>query len=306
MQSNVPLITVGITCFNAENTIARAIESAQKQDWSNFEIVIVDDASTDNSINHIEEIKKRNQCIFLHRHEKNLGVAASRNTIIQNAKGEYIAFFDDDDESLPTRLKKQYERLSQFQQKHPNLPVLCYCHRHVFKDGKQSVFVAAGSQPPEPHGEMVADFLLWDKKKLGYDLQGDFGTGVMMASRALLQRFLFDPQFQRAEDWDIAIRIAMARGYFISVNEALINQYVTETNDKSESIVLNSLLMLLRKNKKHLQKKKMYYAAAAYMHVRFYHYRNQPLKKYLFLILACLLAPGKILGRKIAKKISEK
>ena len=70
-----PLITIGVTCFNAEDTIVRAIESAQKQDWPNFEIVIVDDASTDNSIKIIEEMQREDQRISLHRHDKNQGVA---------------------------------------------------------------------------------------------------------------------------------------------------------------------------------------------------------------------------------------
>ena len=300
--NNSPLITIGVTCFNAEDTITRAIKSAQNQNWPNFEIVIVDDASTDNSIEIIEGMQKQDRRISLHRHHENQGVAAARNTIIQHAKGEYTAFFDDDDESIPERLSKQYHRLSSFEQKHPDKPVLCYCHRYVFKDGKTSIYRSVGSHPPEPHGEMVADFLLWDKKQKGYDLQGDLGTGVMMASRGLLQEFPFDPEFRRAEDWDIAIRIALKGGYFISVDESLVNQYVTETDDKASTVVRDCLLMLLKKNKKYLQERKMYFLAIVYMFVRVYHYRRQFIKKYIFLILACLLAPKKIMLGKIAKK----
>ena len=300
---NSPLITIGVTCFNAEETIARAIRSAQKQEWPNFEIVVVDDASTDNSIKIIEGMQKEDGRIFLHRHRENLGVAAARNTIVEHAKGEYVAFFDDDDESLPERLGKQYERLSQFQREHPGVPVLCYCHRRFFQNGKNSILRGSGACPPEPYGEMVADFLLWDKKEKGHDLRGDLGTGVMMASRGLLQRFPFDPRFRRAEDWDIAVRAALEGGYFISVDEVLINQYATETDDKAEVVVLECLLMLLRKNKKYLQKKRMYFPAIAYMFARFYHFKKRTLRKYIFLMVACVLAPRKIMAVKIAKRI---
>ena len=58
-QAEFPLMTVGISCFNAENTIARAIESAMKQDWCNKEIVIVDDASTDGSAAMLQKIAQQ-------------------------------------------------------------------------------------------------------------------------------------------------------------------------------------------------------------------------------------------------------
>ena len=54
VERKVPLITIGITCFNAENTIANAIKSALNQDWLNFEIIVVDDCSIDNSQNIIK------------------------------------------------------------------------------------------------------------------------------------------------------------------------------------------------------------------------------------------------------------
>ena len=305
MQSTAPspLITIGITCFNAEDTIARAIQSAQNQDWPKFEIVIVDDASTDKSIGIIEKIQKEDGRISLHCHSKNQGLSAARNTIVRHAKGEYVAFFDDDDESLPSRLSKQYQRLSRFQQIHPDKPVLCYCHRHVFKDGPKNFYMAVGARPLEPYGEMVVDFLLWDKRRKGYDLCGDFGDGVMMASRTLLEKFPFDIQFRRGQDWDIAIRVAMKGGYFISVDEVLINQYVTETADKAEALVLGCLLMLLKKNKKYLQKKNMYYAAFFYLHTRFYRARRKLLRACFFLILACLLSPKEIVVGKIGGKL---
>ena len=300
-----PLITIGVTCFNAEDTIVRAIQSAQKQTYPNFEIVIVDDASTDNSIKIIEEMQREDQRISLHRHDKNQGVAAARNSIIEHAKGEYVAFFDDDDESMPSRLSKQYERLSRFQQERPGVPVLCYCHRTYIKPGeKERIFLSAGYRTPEPHGEMVVDFLLWNKQR-GHNLTGDFGSGVMMASHTLLQRFKFDPQFRRTEDWDITIRTALEGGYFVSVDESLVNQYATKTDDKSDAVVLQYLLMLLNKNKKYLKKKNIYYASIAYMHVRFYHDRKHAIKKYLFLTLACLLAPKEILEKNSAKNRDE-
>ena len=80
---NFPLITIGITCFNAQDTIDNAIQSALDQDYPNIEIIVVDDYSTDNSKKVIEDAYKDKINIILH--EKNCGVAVSRNTIINNA-----------------------------------------------------------------------------------------------------------------------------------------------------------------------------------------------------------------------------
>ena len=306
--NNSPLITIGVTCFNAEDTITRAIKSAQNQTYPNFEIVVVDDASTDKSMKVVEKIKEQDQRIFLHRHHENQGVAAARNTIIEKAKGEYIAFFDDDDESIPERLSKQYQRLSQFEQKHPDKPVLCYCHRtHIKPSEQKRVFMVSGCRPPEPHGEMVVDFLLYNKKQRGYSLTGDFGSGVMMASYTLLQRFKFDPQFRRTEDWDIAIRIALEEGYFISIGESLVNQYATEASNKGGGTGLKYRLMILKKYKNYLQQRQMYWTAFFYMHARFYFdvEKNKPMR-YLFLFLASVLSPKKIFFDNIANKLSKR
>ena len=54
-KSSLPLITIGITCYNAEKTIRRAVDSALSQDWPNYEVIVVDDGSTDNSLKILRE-----------------------------------------------------------------------------------------------------------------------------------------------------------------------------------------------------------------------------------------------------------
>ena len=295
--NNSPLITIGVTCFNAEDTIERAIKSAQNQTYPNFEIVIVDDASTDNSMGIVEKIKEQDQRIFLHRHHENQGVAAARNTIIEKAKGEYIAFFDDDDESIPERLSKQYQRLSQFQQERPGVPVLCYCHSRIFENGKERILHESGFCPPEPYGEMVADFLLRDKNRKGYVLQGGFGSGVLMASHTLLQNFKFDPGFRRAEDLDMNVRIALEGAYFISVDKILVKVYVTEAEDKSKTLKFEYYIKTVEKHKNYLSKKKIYHGRILCLRTKLYLMQKKFMKAFFCLILACFLSPKKIAGK---------
>lgn len=307
MTNNVPLITIGITCFNAEDTIARAIESAVKQNWSNFEIIVVDDHSTDNSVKIIEDIQRKEQRIHLYRHKENKGYPSALNTIVEHAQGDYIAFFDDDDDNVTDRLTEQYNRLSQFQKEHTESPILCYAHRRVFIDGeeKQDAFVnAIGAKFPEPHGFMVADFLLWHKKATGY-VWGEFGSCTMMAPKKVLKEFGFDPNFRRSAEWDLAIRVALQDGYFIAVDEALVIQHKTQTSDKAGRKPVDYALMLRRKHKKYLQKNHVYLGAVLQTYSRFHYFRNNAFMSRIYLFLACLASPTKIMKNECIKRLNK-
>ena len=110
-----PLITIGICAYNAQSTIKRAINSAIAQDWSSLEIVVVDDCSSDSTWEKLETIANINNKVRIFRNNKNAGVAVTRNHILAEAKGDFIAFFDDDDESSPDRILRQYERLIDYE-----------------------------------------------------------------------------------------------------------------------------------------------------------------------------------------------
>ena len=304
MIENQPLITIGITCFNAEETIARAIESAGKQDWENLEIIIVDDHSTDSSAKIIKELQQKDKRVRIECHEKNLGYPSALNTIIKHARGEYIAFFDDDDDNETSRIEKQYKRLSDFQESHPGSAVLCYAHRRVFVNGeeKPDAFVnAIGAAAPEPHGPAVADFLLWHKKADGYTW-GEFGSCTMMAPRKTLKKFGFDPNFRRSAEWDLVVRVALDGGYFIAVDEPLVIQHKTQTSDKAGRKPLDYALMLRKKHKGYLKENNVYLGAIFQAYSRFYYFRQKPWKSRLYLLLACLLSPTKIMAQEITKR----
>lgn len=91
--------------YNGEKYIDRAIQSVLHQTYKNFELIIVDDKSTDNTLGEIEKISDSR--IKLIENEKNRGIAYSTNLAIENSNGKYIALLDDDDEAFPERLEKQ-------------------------------------------------------------------------------------------------------------------------------------------------------------------------------------------------------
>jgi len=106
MHSN-PLVSVVIASYNRASLIARAIASVLNQKYRNLEIVIVDDGSTDNTSQ--VALSFNDERIKIFSHEKNKGLAASRNTGIKNSNGEFVTFLDDDDEWLPEKIQRQLE-----------------------------------------------------------------------------------------------------------------------------------------------------------------------------------------------------
>lgn len=102
-----PLISVIIPSYNREVLIIKAIESILHQTYTDFEILVIDDASTDNTKEAIDNLK--NDKIIYYKLDKNSGQCVARNYGIKRAKGEYIAFLDSDDEWLPDKLKLQID-----------------------------------------------------------------------------------------------------------------------------------------------------------------------------------------------------
>jgi len=106
-------ISVIMPAHNASTFIGEAIDSVMLQKRSANELIIIDDASTDNTFEIALEKQKRYATILLERHQSNLGVAAARNHATELASGKYIAFLDADDLWLPHKLEQQCNFMEQ-------------------------------------------------------------------------------------------------------------------------------------------------------------------------------------------------
>lgn len=230
-------ITIGMTCYNAEDTISAAASSALAQDYPDFEIIIIDDVSTDGSWDIIQDMEARfPNKIQAFRNEINLGVAETRNRIIQKAQGAFIAFFDDDDTSSPDRLTQQICRIINYEQNFSQgKPVICHtARRQIYPDGCERIAPTMGCTlgATAPHGHDMAAHILYNKP-LGLD-HGSMPTCSQMA-RASVYRDLggFDKRFRRMEDTEFNIRLARAGGHFIGIAEPLVTQTMTLAVDKN-------------------------------------------------------------------------
>lgn len=102
-----PLVSVITPAYNAERFIGETIESVLKQTYPHWEMIIVDDKSTDRTVEIVESYVKQDSRIKLIQLEKNSGSAVARNTAMDNAKGRYLAFLDSDDLWMEEKLEKQ-------------------------------------------------------------------------------------------------------------------------------------------------------------------------------------------------------
>ena len=95
-MANAPMVSIIVPVYNAEDNIERCLNSIIKQDYSNFELIIVDDGSEDNSLHICKKMALLNKRIQVY-HKSNGGVSSARNLGISKARGEYICFVDADD-----------------------------------------------------------------------------------------------------------------------------------------------------------------------------------------------------------------
>jgi len=107
----MPRVSVIMSVFNREKTVARAIDSILAQTFQDFEFIICDDGSSDSSLSILEQYAQKDSRIVILRNEKNLGLPTSLNRCLEIAQGEYVARMDDDDISYPTRFQKEVDFL---------------------------------------------------------------------------------------------------------------------------------------------------------------------------------------------------
>ncbi|MCY4419372.1 MAG: glycosyltransferase family 2 protein [Cytophagales bacterium] len=124
----IPKVSVIIPCYNAAEYLDRSIQSIRKQSLSQWEMILIDDSSSDATSKLCREYTYQDMRIRYLRHSINQGPSAARNTGIQHAKAPYITLLDAEDEYLPSYLKKSLNILSH----QPNINMV-QCHMIMFK-----------------------------------------------------------------------------------------------------------------------------------------------------------------------------
>lgn len=210
------MISVVIPLYNKENSIATTINSVLIQTFYDFEIVVVDDGSTDNSALVVEKLCDRYRNIHLIK-KHNGGVSSARNTGIRESKGEYIAFLDADDLWHPDYLFE----LNSLIQKFPDVGIYELGYKQIQKEEFLTLTHEENSENI-PYGIVSNP---WDEHAV-------FWTGSSSSSKAaLIEVGLFDERISHGEDLDMWYRLLLYKGGAFS--KRCLAYYVQDADNRA-------------------------------------------------------------------------
>lgn len=186
MKKQNELISVIMAVYNGEEYLKPAIQSVLDQTYKNFEFIIVNDASTDNTVNIIESFRDERICLV--HNEKNLRLAASLNKAIAMAKGKYLLRMDADDICFPDRFEKQVA----YMDKHPEIGI---AFGSVLKFSGDTVLKEIDSNEKKP--EYIRATMLF--------FNTVYHPNVIMR-REVCQEYKYREEYTVAEDMDLWLR----------------------------------------------------------------------------------------------------
>ncbi|MUG99156.1 glycosyltransferase [Scytonema sp. UIC 10036] len=185
----LPKISVIIPAYNAKRTILETIQSVQQQTFSNFEIIVINDGSTDNTLELLQSVKDKRLKVFSY---ENGGLPVARNRGITHAMGEFLAFLDADDKWTPDKLELQLTALQERSE-----AGLAYSWTYYWYEEQNSV---SPSTPVFFEGNVQANLLV-----------NNFianGSNPLIRKQAIESTGEFDPTLKSCEDWDYWLRLA--------------------------------------------------------------------------------------------------
>ena len=212
-ETKKPLVSVIMPCYKMGRFIGEALESVGKQTYTNWEVIAVDDCGPEDGTRKAVEFFAEqfpNNRIIYHRHEKNGGVSAARNTAIGMALGEYLAFLDPDDWWNGDYLGKQ---------------IL------VFGNGVKTAVVYTGTSKVDEKGDFMEEWCppesfvnaMPESVFLGNYINPS-ATVATKESVTKVGGFDITPELQHVEDWDLWIKLALS-GYKFQRSEAPLVNY---------------------------------------------------------------------------------
>ncbi len=202
---NSPTVSVVLPVFNCEKYIGAAIDSIVTQTFHDFELVIVNDGSTDNTESIVQEFSDPR--IVYRKNEKNLGLIYTLNKGIEAARGKYIARMDSDDVSLPDRLHQQ----SEFLEQHPDVGIVATTIINI-----------------DEHDRQLGVWEL-DRKTLSHSIirktmlrENCISHPSVMGKAELFHRFPYRPKQKNVEDYDLWLRLLANNIQFAKIANPLL------------------------------------------------------------------------------------
>jgi len=212
MTHSSPAVSVLMPAYNAQKYIGEAIESILNQTYKDFELIIIDDNSSDTTWKTILRYQKKDLRIHAYRNEKNLKLSNTLNKGIALAKGKYIARMDADDWSYPDRLQKQVS----FMEKHPKVGIV---------GGAMEIMKADGSVVAKREYNLTDAEI----RKYLFIYSPYSHPLVMLRKNILLKTDLYNTIYNPAEDYDLYFQIGMY-SQFANLPDTLLRYRVIENS----------------------------------------------------------------------------
>ncbi|PAU85575.1 glycosyl transferase family 2 [Halorubrum salipaludis] len=215
-----PRVSVVVPAYERADLVGRAVDSALAQTVEDIEVAVVDDGSTDGTREAVEGIDDPR--VRYLAHETNRGVSAARNTGVEAARGDYVAFLDSDDEWLPRKLERQLSTLAD----RGDGWIGAYCDVATAGLSGMGQLAAAVSETlfrssaPREGGRELADALLSMRAFMGP------GSTLLVERDAVTAVGGFDEGLSIYEDWDLVLRVLSA-GKLAYVDEPLAVTHFT-------------------------------------------------------------------------------
>jgi glycosyltransferase involved in cell wall biosynthesis len=250
-------VSVIIPIYNRADLLPRAMSSVLNQTFQDFELIIVDDGSTDNTKQVVEEFQKKDKRIKYIWQENSGGPAKPRNIGIKDSQGEYIAFLDSDDDWLPEKLEKQLEIFEKNRQ--TNLGFVG-CNALIVKEDKIQEYKTPKYKNILP--KILEGCFIWSC------------SSVIIKKLVLDKVGFFDENLKIGDDWDMWIRIIINGYSFDFVDEPLFKYYIHSGNISAlkniKKIAVDYNFLLEKYKKYYEQNPKIYsnrlrYTGASYI-----------------------------------------
>jgi glycosyltransferase involved in cell wall biosynthesis len=199
------LVSVNIAAYNCEETIVECIDSVLGQTYKNLEILVLDDCSTDQTFQVLQEKYENEARVQILKNEENQGISRTQNELRQKSKGEFIAVIDSDDICLAKRVEKQVH----FFKNHPEVSLL----GTNIKVLENTRVHSQNFMPLKTDHDSIA-------KQLRY-LTAIFHPTLMIRSQ-VKDKISYDPRFQAAVDYDYYLKALEAGFKFSNLPEELV------------------------------------------------------------------------------------
>lgn len=227
--SNSPLVSVIMPAYNAEKYIGEAIESILNQTYKNFEFIIIDDASSDETTDIIKNFQKKDKRIILVKNRENIGVTKSLNKALRRARGKYIIRMDADDFAYPNRFAQQVALM----ERHPDV-VVSGCYIEVCDKDLKTKYI----RKYHPDDKSIRRHIF---------RYSPFAHPATIWKARILKKEQYDERIVVSQDYELYFRVG-TMGKFMNLPKSLLKLRIHDTSvsaTKSDFQLKNTVLIRL-------------------------------------------------------------